>query len=886
MSFFRQLTRGLRTLGLRRVADEELADEVRHFLDQATADLVQRGHSPAEARRAVHAQWGNPTTVSDEVRSYGWENRVASALADIRLAWRRLRGNPGHTTISVLTLALGIGASTAIFSAVNPILFQPLPYPNASRVVSVWYGASDGSRASQTYGTFRELEARARTFDAMAVAKSWQPTLIGTAEPERLEGQRVTAGYFRVLGVRPAFGRDFDVVDDQPGGARPVVLSDALWRRRFAGDRGIVGQSIRIDDENYTVAGVLPPTFENVLDPPATIWTLLQYDPALPAQGREWGHHLSMIARVKDDLTVDAARRELAAIASTPIAGFARQPGATMDHGLVLNALQDDVTRGVRPALLAVLSAVIVVLIIACVNVTNLLLARGVQRRGEFAMRAALGASRGRLIRQLLTESMVLAMSGGLLGLVVAELGVRALVSLSPPEMPRLGAIAVQIPAFVFAFGVSATVGAIVGLLPALTTTRGELHLTLQETTHRAVGGMRAARSSLVVAEVALAVVLLAGAGLLLRSLERLFALSPGFDASHLLTMQVQLSSRQRFPDDRAARRFYDDALRQVQTVPGVVSAAFTSEMPMSGDGAQDVYGVSFELAADQHETHDAYRYAVTPGYFHTMGIPLRHGRSFDAADMGPTSARPVLISESLARRTFPGRDPIGQRLRFAGPADRAWDEIVGVVGDVRQMSLAATDMDAVYVTTGQWLWADTPQWLVVRARGDAAALAAPIRRAIWSVDKDQPISRVAVVDDLIRVSQAQRRFALVVFETFGLMALVLAAIGIYGVLSGSVNERRREVGVRAALGASRGDILGLVLRQGMSLAGTGVVIGVVVALIASDLLTSLLFGISRLDAITYVGVVLVIAGVAGAACWIPALRAARVHPASALRAE
>jgi len=578
---------------------------------------------------------------------------------------------------------------------------------------------------------------------------------------------------------------------------------------------------------------------------------------------------------------MDHARRELQAIAHAPLSEFPRVPWASLQEGLIVTSLQDEVTRGVRPALLAVLGAVMLVLAIACVNVTNLLLARGAQRRAEFAMRAALGAGRARLARQLLTESVLLAVIGGALGMVVAEAGVRALVALSPPGLPRVSAIRVDGTVFAFGIAITTLIGVLVGAIPALHASRDDLQAGLQHSSRHTAGGNQLTRRALVIAEVAIALVLLVSAGLLLRSLEQLFAVAVGFDSSRLLTMQVQVSGRQ-FDSNGARSRFFAEALDTVRRVPGVTAAAFTSQLPLSGD--LDGYGVHFETQDDLKDRDGALRYAVTPGYLETMRIPLLRGRLLDAHD-GEGAPRAALVNESFAKRRFPRRDPIGQRFRF-GPEDGPWFAIVGVVGDVKQTSLAMGDTDAVYLTTAQWHWTDNVMSLVVRARADAAALAPAVRDAIWSVDKDQPIVRVATMDSLLARSEADRQFALILFEAFGLVALVLAATGIYGVLSGSVAERTREIGVRSALGASRGDILALVVRQGMMLTALGVAIGLSGAVAASRALVTLLFGVSRLDPITYLGVSALLAGVSAIACWLPAWRAARIDPSITLRAE
>jgi len=869
----------------RQEIEEHLNNEVQFHIEQHAADLMARGIDPENARRQARLAIGGPEQVKEICRDARGTRWLEELLQDSRYAARVLRQNPGFAAVSALTLALGIGATTTIFSAANPILFESLPYPHAERIATISYAGADGSRSPQAFGTYRELAARSRLFNAFAVFKPWQPTLTGPSQPERLDGQRVTSAYFHVLGVAPALGHDFDPADDRNGGPNVVILGNAVWQRRFRGEHTIVGHQITLDDNLYTVVGVMPATFENVLAPSTEIWSLLQYDASLPPNGREWGHNLNMVARLSPGFSMEQAKQELDEIAYTPVAEFSRAPWCSMNHGLIVNRLQDDITRGVKPALVAVLGAVILVLSIACVNVANLVLARAAQRRGEFAMRTALGAGRTRLARQLLVESLLLTVMGGALGMVLAGIGVRALVALSPPDLPRLAAIQVNLPLFIFGFGVTILIGLAVGLMPALHVSHGELHLGLQQSSRRSTGGQQVIRRVLVVTEVALALLLLVGAGLLLRSLNRLFAVAPGFNPSHVLAMQVQVSSARRFPDRAAIHRFYAQVLDAVIRVPGVDRAAFTSQLPLNADPTE-VYSGHFENENNPGDSNAAFRSAVTPGYFELMGIPLIRGRLFAPPDMEPSAVRPVLINQSFARRKFSGQDPVGRRVRFGGPDNRPWDVIVGVVGDVNQMSLAAGQADTVYVTTAQWLWADNPLWLVVRSHGDAAALAPTVKKAVWSVDKDQPIVRVATMESIVRASAAQRRFALTLFEAFALAALLLAGIGIFGILSSSVTERMREIGVRSALGASRGDILALVIREGMTLTGLGAALGLGGAVFATRVLVSLMFGVPRLDPTTYLGVAALLGGVAAVACLIPAWRAMRVDPAITLRAE
>ena len=882
MKLWRQLVYGLRALVRRGVDDREISDEVRHWLEEAEAELIARGRTPEQARRELRLAYGDAVTMREEVRSYGWENVVEALVGDVRYALRRLRRTPGFTTVAVLTLGVGIGAATAIYSVVDSVLFEPLAYPDPERVVSIAEPAATpgGSPMQLAFGTFREIGMRSRAFDALAVLRPWQPTYTGSGEPARLDGLRVSGEYFRVLGVQPAIGAGFDVEDDRPGGPRVVVLSDGLWRRRFGADRGIVGGSVRLDGQPHTVVGVMPAGFQNVPGRAAELWTLLQYDASLPSfDGREWGRHLDMIGRVARSADLEAARRELDLIAGEPLPEVVRPAWASLEGGLAARPLREAATAGPRPALLAMLGAAALLLGITCVNVTNLLLARGARRRGELAVRAALGAGRGRIGRQLVAESLVLAGLGGLLAILVARIGVDALVALAPPGLPRLESVGFDARAFAFALGVTTLIGVVVGLVPAAG--RGPNRDTMAEAGRGASRRHYAARRALVVAEVALALMLLVGAGLVQRSLRELFAVSPGFDPANVVVMQVQAGGA-RFADDASVHRFFAEALEVVRALPGVDRAAWTSQLPLSGEG--DRYGVTPEEAAGPEDAFGAYRYAVSPGYFAAMGIPLLRGRLLGERDVAGAPGA-VVVNESFVNRYAAGGDPLGMRVHV-GRTDLPWATVVGVVGDVKQASLEAGSADAVYLTPEQWYFADPVRWLVVRADRDAAGLVPELERAVWSVDPNQPIVRVTTMRDLVAASEAQRRFALVILQAFAVIAVVLAAIGLYGVVAGSVGDRVREIGVRSALGASSDRIRSMVVRQGMALASVGILVGLVGAAIGSSVLSTLLFGVSRLDPATYAAVVAALAAVAAFACWIPAARAARIDPASTLRTE
>jgi putative ABC transport system permease protein len=883
----RQLQRGVSALFSPARADAETDNEVRHFVQSRTRELERQGLPYEDAVRQATTEVGSITATREEVRASGWEHGVDTLLSDVRYALRRLRRDPIFTIVAALTLAVGIGAATAIFSAVNPILFRALPYPGADRIVTISDRGQSGAPAEPTYGTYEELASRSRSFETMSATDLWRPSLTGTDEAERLQGQRVSASYFHTLGVMPAVGRSFDGAEDTPGAARVAVLSDRLVKRRFGGADSIVGTAITLNGEPYTVIGIMAPGFTDILSPSTDIWAPLQAQPRAPPNSREWGHHYRIVGRLKRGVDVDVARRELATIASQPINEFPRVLWAALENGLLVRGLQEDVTASARPALIAVVAAAAMLLLIACVNVANLLLARSRRRRAEFSLRAALGAERKRLVRQLLTESVMLALIGGALAFVVAQMGVGALVALSPPGLPNVDLVSVDATAFGFGLIVTTLVGITVGLIPALSASRADVRGGMLGVSRTVASGRGAARGALVVSEVALALVLLVGAGLLVRSLDRLLAVSPGVQTERVLTMQVvDAAGRNRTDQERLS--FYEQALTAVRNVPGVMAAAFTSQLPLSGD--LDAYGFTFAAFPERQPGEDgaAMRYSVTPDYIKVMGIPLLRGRLLDESDLRADAPPSFLISESLAAQIFANSDPVGQRVRFGPDFDgsRPWGTVVGVVGDVKQQSLASLNTAAFYVASAQWRWVDPVQSLVVRTSGDAAAMTNAVRRAVWSVDRNKPIARVATMEQLVWRTGSDRRFASVIYGTFAIAALLLAAVGLYGVVSGLVAERTREFGIRSALGATRGEIVRGVLANGMLFTTIGVAIGVAGAFATSRLLDTLLYGISGADPSTYAAVIALLASVAILACWAPARRAAAVDPAVTLRSE
>lgn len=880
MRVWRELAAGLRALLRPGKADREVADELEHFLAEAEADRVARGATPEAARRAVRLRYGDSLPAREDVRGSGWEVVVDTLLADVRVSARSLRRSPGFTAVTVLTLGLGVGATTAIVSAVRPVLFEPLDYPAADRLVAVADRGQGGQPLQAAFGTYRELLVRSRSLVGLTAFRPWQPTLTGGEQPVRLEGQSVTASYFEVLGVAAAVGPGFDPAEDRPGGARQVLIAHALWRDRFGADPNLIGRVVQLDGAPMTVVGVMPARFENVTAPRAEIWTLLGYDPG-PADfdTREWGRHLQMVGRMRPEVVVTDAAAELNNIAGRPVDEMPRAEWAALEGGFALTPLKDAVTADVKPTMVMLLGAVALLILVTCANLAILFLARGARRRGEFAMRIALGAGRRRLARYLVTEGLLLAAMGGVLGVAVGHAGLSGLTAVAPPSLPRTDVITIDGPALFVAFALTALVGVVFGLAPGLHRS-GAGAADLREAGR---GGSRrsgTSRKALVVAEVAVTTVLLIGAGLLVRSARALFAQPLGMEPAGVVVMQV-LGTGLEVGDD-AAHRFFDDALEAVRRVPGVVSAATTSQLPLSGD--EDVYGVvPDDPDAAEGTLGPASRYAVAPGYLEVMGIAVGQGRTLDEGDVAG-APRVAVVSQSLALRLFPGGDVLGRRVRIGGGSEAF--AVVGVVEDVKHASLAAGPAPAVYVTPHQWQWADRVRWIVARAQTEPTALVPEIRSAVWSADSDQAIVRAQSMDALIARSEARRTFVAILLAAFALSALTVSSVGLLGVLSGLVAERTREMGVRSALGASRAEIVSLIVRQGIGMVIVGLALGVAAALVLSDALSAMLFEVGRLDPVTYLAVVALLMASAAAASALPAIRAGRADPVEALRGE
>ena len=801
---------------------------------------------------------------------------------DLRHALRTLAQRPVVTALAVFTLALAIGATTAMFSVVDAVLLRPLPYPDAGRLVALWEKDRDGLTTNTSFATLADVRERSRTLAGTAAMSYWNPTLTGPGTPERLEALRVSHEFFEVLGVRPAIGRDFRPEEDRPDTRRVVLLSHGLWQRRFASDPTVVGTTIPLNGVPHLVAGVLPREFESVFSTnvykPAEIWAPLGYDASLPWACRTC-RHLRAVARVKPGASLEAARAEPDTISAALVQDHPQDYPAA---GMILRPLVDDIVGPVRASFWVLMGAVTLVLLIACANVASLLLGRARERQREIAIRRALGAGRGRIVLQLILESFLLALAGGVLGVLFADWGVAALVAQSPPNIPRLGNAGVDLRVLLVALGVSTVASLTFGLAPALLGSRLDVMASLKAGAAEALSSeKRGMHGMLLAADVAMALVLLIGTGLLVGSVERLLAVDAGFDQRGLLTAEISVSGPA-YKEDPAYLRFYERVLGRVQAIPGVRGAALVSQLPLGGN--LDGHGMHIEDRPSDNPANDpdALRYAVSSDYFRVMGIPLRGGRRFDEHDREGAPAV-VVINETFARRVRAGEDPLGRRIRMGGD-DSPMRTVVGMVGDVRHAGLDAPPAMQVYLPQAQWV--DSDMILVLRAFVDPGRLAAAVRQGVWAVDPEQPVSYPATMDGVRAVSMARRRFALTLLSAFGGIALVLTLAGLYGVLSHSVVQRTREIGVRLALGARGRQVMALVLADAFRMVGAGLLAGTVLAAGSTHLLSGLLFGITPIDPATFLLVPSALALCALFAAYGPARRATLVDPLVALRQD
>jgi predicted permease len=886
MRLLNVLSARLHALRGREAVIGDIDEELRLHLEMEAQANVERGMPPEEARRAALRAFGN----FDSLRERAYEVRGGGLLEtlsqDFRYAARMLARQPGFTAVAALTLALGIGANTAIFSVVEAVLLRALPYRHADRAVVLWESQRLGNLPRNVINpaNFLDWRDQARSFDEMAAFADFRYNLTGVGEPEEVPAQIATPNLFALLGAGAELGRTFTPEDAKPGHDDVAILSHDLWRRRFGGAPDIIGRTLSLNGHGVTVIGVMPPGFQwfiqelSLTGKPAQIWVPL----GLSAEQRvRRGRYLQAVARLKPGVSLTRARAEMSAIAGRL---ESRYPSFNRGWGVRLVTLRDQLAGEIRPALLVLLAAVGFVLLIACVNVANLLLARAAGRHKEIAIRSSIGAGRRRIIRQLLTESLLLALLGGALGLLLSRAGLAALVALSPPNLAGVGRAGLDLPVLAFTLGVTALTGIVFGLAPALEASRVNLSGALNESSRGNAGSARGRRlrDALVVAEVGLALVLLVGAGLMIRSFLRLQAVDPGFDAKGLLTMRVLLPAA-KYPDDVRRIAFFRQAAARLRTLPGVVDAGAASALPFAGLGAAtsfNIEGTSFKTEADKPTTDVR---VVDEEYFRTLRIPLVAGRTFTARE-AVEERKVAVINETMARKYFAGENPVGKRILVNMTAEPTYTEIIGVVGDARYAKLDGELRPMVYWPPPHLTY--SAMTLVLRAAGAPADLAPAARREILAIDKDQPVADVRTMESWLAESLARTRFGTLLLGAFAGLALTLAAAGLYGVMSYSVAQRQSEIGVRMALGARAADVLRLVIRQGLALVLVGVALGLLGALALTRLLASLLYEVSATDPLTFAALALLLMAVSWIACYIPARRAARVDPLIAMRYE
>jgi putative ABC transport system permease protein len=800
---------------------------------------------------------------------------------DIRYGIRMLFKNPGFTIVALLTLSLGIGANTAIFSIVNALLLRPLPYKDPDRVVMVWQDftkVTGREREWTSPDTFFDWRDQNHVFEGISILDGWLPTLQG-GEPEQLPGAQVSYNMFSVLGVSPFIGRNFSAEEGQPGGPKVVILSYGLWKRRFAGDPGITGKQILISGDKYNIIGVMPAKFEFPIEPTSQIWTPSQVD-ATNSCGRDC-ITLRAFARLKPGVSLNQATADMTLVQRRLEQQF---PDIYRNSGIKLVPLQQQLTEDFRPAVLLLFAAVGLVLLIACANVANLLLTRSAGRRPEIAIRTALGASKSRLIRQLLTENILLALVGGLFGVVLGIWGVDLLVSLIPDGLPIIGLQKVGPDAYVLGFTalLSLLTGIVLGFLPLFHFSGSAVSDSLKEggRTHVGTGGKNV-RGLLVISEVAFAFMLLIGAGLLMKSFLRLLNVNAGFNPEKVLTMQLLLPDN-RYPEREQITTFYSELLEKVRRLPGVVTVGTTGVLPMGGNYTDTHFQIEGQ-PADTKKIQSVWFQQVSTNYLQTMGIRILKGRSFTERD-GPDDPRVVIVSESLAKKYFPDGNVVGRRLNMNDPQNPVWREIVGVAADVKQFGLDQESPIALYLHQSQ-----SPSrfvTLAVRCNTDPLNLADEIRSQVWSLNKNLAVSSVLTMEQVIASTVSTPRITLILITAFASAALLLAAIGLYGVISYSAMQRTNEIGIRMALGAAKSDVLKMVVGQGMMLALIGLFIGLISAFGLTRLMSSLLFGVSATDPLTFAAILVLLTAVALIASFIPAYRASKLDPMIALRYE
>ncbi|MGB9465258.1 MAG: ABC transporter permease [Candidatus Acidiferrum sp.] len=882
----------LKQLFSRRHIYGDLSEEIREHLEEKTEELVATGMSKKEASAAARRQFGNVTLVEQDSREVWQWLSIESFFADLRFAARMLRKNPGFTAIAVLTLALGIGANSAIFSLVNSVLLRPLSYKDPQQLYVIREIVPQWTKFSPLLAAnlpdFQLWQKECRSFEQIAVAEALDVDLSGAGDAEEIHGIRASANLLEVLGEHPALGRSFLPEEDQAGHDRVVILTDRFWRGRFHGDLSVVGQTITLDGESHVVIGILPPSFHfpKEIGSSADFGSRIDFfkplgGPRFYEQDLIGEFDFAAIARLKPGVTPAQALAELNVVQ----AGIAKQANENLDLAAALFPLELEIVGPARKGLILLLAAVGAVLLIVCVNLANLLLARIPGRMREAAIRTALGAARSRLLRQLLTESLLLSFIGGTLGIALAHFGVFWLVSLAPVSLPRLDEVVVDGRVLSFAFLLSAVVGGLFGILPAWRISRADPQAALKSGSATTSEGRRPRqfRESLIGLEVGLCTALLILAGLLTSSLLHVIRINPGFSVERVLAADVSLPP-QSYAEVPARTHFYEQVLAGVRSLPGVESAGWVTILPLEGQGSVTGIALPGEQSSSGERLHANYR-AISPDYFRTMAIPLIEGRYFTENDRGK---KLVIISKSVADRLWPGQNPLGREC-IAEWGELQRSQVIGVVGDIRTVTLEAPPLLMVYTADSfgqQTPGAPQSASIVVRTAADPDTLAGTFRSVIRNVDPNVPILALRPMSQVVSETVDARRFQMLLAALFAVCALLLASLGIFGVVSYSVEQRRHELGIRLAMGAQGDSLLRLILRQGMTPVVLGLLSGIAVAGAGGRLIQNLLFGVTAFDPLTVACVTLLVVLVAMLACYIPARRAMRIDPIVALRYE
>jgi len=864
---------------------DELDADIREHIERETQENIERGMAPEEAGYAAQRKFGNVTRVKEETKEVWTLVWLEQFFEDIRFGLRLLRKNPGFTAVAVLTLALGIGANTAVFSLVYAVLLRPLPYKNPSSLIVLNETTPKVGTVSVSYPNFLDWRSASRAFSQMAAVHQSDFNLAGITQPENISGDAVSPNFLSMMGVRPILGRDFEASEEKAGTPPVVLLSYSLWQTHFGGDPSAIGRIITLDGRGFTIIGVLPANYRapDKTDVMLPIGVWATDNPEAVSERGERGD-MSVVGRLAPRATFEQARAEMEGIAARLASEY---PGSNDKFGVRLQPIREAFVGDMKTPVLVLFGAVLFVLLIACANVANLFLVRGASRTKEVALRMALGASKSRVVSQLLTESFVLSLLGGVLGVGLAFAGNRGLAQLISADMLSGADVELNRAVLLFAAGVVVLAAFVFGLAPAMNSAKPDVQAELKEGGRTTGGGaaQNRLRGALAIAEISLALVLLVGAGLMMKSLFRLLEVDPGFRPDLVLTMAIDLRTQQ-YAKDPAVLNFWQQVLERVRALPGVENAAVGTVVPLTDSHSRSDVTLEGMTAPAPGDYPHPDIHVVSPGYVETLGIRLLRGRSFTEQD---TENAPLagVINAMVARRYFPHEDPLGKRFMFGHPSATnppKWYTIVGVVSDTKLYGLANPARLEVYVAYRQ-----NPRnemRLLVRSTADPAALTSSIREAIHAIDKDQPVFAVATMKQLVSDSVAMRRMTLVLLGLFSGLALILGAIGIYGVISYSVAQRTHDIGIRMALGAPRRDVFRLVVGQGLKLAAIGIAIGIVAAFGLARLMSSLLYGVSTADLETFAGVAILLALVALLASYVPARRAMRVDPMTALRYE